>query len=70
MSDKILRMPSNWRPDGSHTSRLLHPGDYRVPDDWSEEFAARAIAAGVAVVVEDFTAKVKGKGRAPENKRF
>lgn len=78
MAKKILRMPSNWRPD---EFTLYHPGDYRVPEDWSEDLAARAVDAGVAVVVDDFShpdhgdakkpserTKMKSKGPAPENK--
>ena len=44
---KIIRIPApnTWRPDAR---MLFHFGDYRVPQDMSEELAERAIAEGVA----------------------
>lgn len=44
--------PSSWRPDGSH---LFAFGEYRVPEDMSEEHAKRAIDEGAAVLVDGET---------------
>lgn len=41
--------PATWRPD---SKTLLHFGTYRVPEDMSEELAARAVADGVAQWVQ------------------
>jgi hypothetical protein len=58
---KLSILNANWRlPDG----RLFHPGDYRVPQDMSEELARRAVAEGVGVLTEP----PKRKTAAPENK--
>lgn len=48
---KTIRLSErNWRPDDA---TLVHTGDYRVPQDMSEALAERALADGVAVLVEE-----------------
>jgi hypothetical protein len=53
----------NWRPD---EKTLINTGYYWIPRDMSEELAKRALAEGVAVLIEDD--QPKKKGPAPENK--
>ncbi len=59
----------NWRPDDK---TLINTGFYLIPRDMSEELARRALAEGVAVLVEGDTPKDeqkrRKKGEAPENK--
>lgn len=48
---KTIRLSErNWRPDDA---TLVHTGDYRVPQDLPEALAERALAEGVAVLVEE-----------------
>lgn len=71
---KAIRIPEGtWRPD---PGRLFHFGTYRVPEDMPEALAQRAVAEGVAVVVEDaaparrkpLAQANKALGAAPQNK--
>lgn len=73
---KAIRIPEGtWRPE---QGRLFHFGTYRVPEDMPEALAQRAVAEGVAVVVEDAdpaprrkplsSSPNKALGAAPENK--
>ncbi len=59
----------NWRPDDK---TLINTGLYWIPRDMSVELARRALADGVAVLVEGDTPKDepkrRKKGEAPENK--
>lgn len=50
MRIRIPEQPGTWRPDGA---RLFHFGEYRVPEDMSEELAKRALEEGAASVVGD-----------------
>lgn len=56
--------PTSWRPDGSH---LFAFGEYRVPQDMSQELAELAISEGAAVVVDagDEPAAKPKKSRQP-----
>lgn len=61
MRMKTLRIPEGtWRPDDAS---LYHFGDYRIPQDMSEDMAKRAVAEGVGSIVED-----KRADPAPETK--
>ncbi len=73
---KAIRIPEGtWRPEHG---RLFHFGTYRVPEDIPEALAQRAVAEGVAVIVEEAERQVRRKpltsspnkalGAAPENK--
>lgn len=42
--------PTSWRADGS---RLFAFGEYRVPEDMSQEIAELAVSEGAASVVEE-----------------
>lgn len=57
--------PNTWRPDGK---TLLHFGTYRVPEDMSDELAARAVAEGVAVEVAEVVDKVDEPTKARRTK--
>ncbi len=46
----------NWRPDDK---TLINTGFYWIPRDMSEELARRALAEGVAVLVEDDALEVE-----------
>lgn len=51
--------PTTWRPDGM----LFAFGDYRVPEEMSEELAKRAVAEGAAVVLDDGDASQAAKAK-------
>jgi hypothetical protein len=55
----LLHIPKAYRPDGR---RIVHAGNWRVPDDLSEEIAERAMKEAGAVKVNTVI------GGAPETK--
>ena len=55
----LLSIPAAWRPDGV---KIIHAGDWRVPEDLSEELAQRAMKEAGAVKVNTVI------GGAPETK--
>lgn len=57
--------PTSWRPDGQ---RLFAFGEYRVPQDISQELADLAVSEGAAVVVkedDESSAKATKKVKQP-----
>lgn len=45
---RIRFAENNWRPDAA---TLVSTGDYRIPEDMTQELADRAIAEGAAVLI-------------------
>lgn len=60
-----IEVMRNWHSNRTH---FLTPGTYRVPEDVSDEMAARAIDEKAAKRVGPVAASVVRKMPAPENK--
>lgn len=56
----------NWRPD---ESTLVHTGDYRVPQDMSEDLAQRALEEGAAVAVDEPSDPPQGETEEAQPRR-